>query len=107
LCCLLILRPPPAPTLFPYTMLFRSVRNVRGHQVCRRAERDDLPANGREESAKRVTDRGIVLDDEDDRFGRRLRRAVSHGIVGPRSEEHTSELQSRENLVCSLLLEKK
>src|SRR5690606_20605496 len=61
----------------------RTVRNVRGHQVFRRAEPDDLPANGREESAKRVTDRGIVLDDEDDRFGRRLRRAVSHGIVGP------------------------
>src|SRR5690606_40244991 len=34
-------------------------------------------------------------------------RALHRSVVGPRSEEHTSELQSRENLVCRLLLEKK
>src|SRR5690606_40778914 len=40
-------------------------------------------------------------------IGHMVRRQVTHDSLDPRSEEHTSELQSRENLVCRLLLEKK
>src|SRR5688572_32461204 len=80
----LMIRRPPRSTLFPYTTLFRShVRVARGaarqvHRACV----DRLPG-----SERRAGD------------GRRARR--------PRSEEHTSELQSQSNLVCRLLLEKK
>src|SRR5436309_14216304 len=82
----LMIRRPPRSTLFPYTTLFRSWRsrrNARPH----RADLDSCP--GTSSSRARAT-----------RSRRRERR-------GPRSEEHTSELQSRENLVCRLLLEKK
>src|SRR3712207_8766493 len=97
-----MLRRPPRSTLFPYTTLFRSVRQVgvvehRGEQV----NRADHPT--------------VVLRDEVGRVAvgpvaghvgsRRLPGEV--GVVGPRSEEHTSELQSRQYLVCRLLLEKK
>src|SRR3712207_7905390 len=83
-----MIRRPPRSTLFPYTTLFRS----------RRA--DDPRAGGRGAAG-----RGL-------RRGRRGRRAGGAGGAGagqprPRSEEHTSELQSRQYLVCRLLLEKK
>src|SRR5436309_13976096 len=72
-------QPPPYPTLFPYTTLFRSIVH------CRRDDRDaSLSDAVRDQPA--------------------LARADQHDL---RSEEHTSELQSRENLVCRLLLEKK
>src|SRR5436190_9731493 len=80
-----MIRRPPRSTLFPYTTLFRA----------RSARHDDRL-------------RGIVVGlaaDLDDR-GRRPRR-VPRGQGGPRSEEHTSELQSHSDLVCRLLLEKK
>src|SRR2546429_5630067 len=72
-----MIRRPPRSTLFPYTTLFRSPALHRGHRVARRA---------RPEGALSL---------------RRRARARS------RSEEHTSELQSRLHLVCRLLLEKK
>src|SRR3712207_8319408 len=75
----LMIRRPPRSTLFPYTTLFRS----RAHGVHGDAGRAQLG--------------GQRLGEEDDG---RLRRRV-------RSEEHTSELQSRQYLVCRLLLEKK
>src|SRR3712207_7880183 len=81
-----MIRRPPRSTLFPYTTLFRSCRQVR---------------------------RALVRDPE--QLVRLVRRVgevdVEHPqlapAVGPRSEEHTSELQSRQYLVCRLLLEKK
>src|SRR2546429_6112425 len=80
-----MIRRPPRSTLFPYTTLFRSNR-VRGarrrRSHCRQPARDD---------AARHVDRRL-----DQRRGRKQR-----------SEEHTSELQSRLHLVCRLLLEKK
>src|SRR5436309_15190834 len=86
----LMIRRPPTSTLFPYTTLFRSARGsiARGHPRPRRgrAGRRRLFQLGR---------RGF----------RRDRCEV--GTLNARSEEHTSELQSRENLVCRLLLEKK
>src|SRR5262249_61197861 len=87
---LLITRPPPRSTLFPYTTLFRSLR---------RAERDLLDRGG-----ARVDGIGI------ERAGRpvaRPERDLHAAHVVDRSEEHTSELQSLTNLVCRLLLEKK
>src|SRR3712207_8840645 len=100
-----MIRRPPRSTLFPYTTLFRScsgspssVREAahRGAQVRGHAgELVDRGAGLRERLGGGVGgagDTGDVLRD--------LRRA-------PRSEEHTSELQSRQYLVCRLLLEKK
>src|SRR2546422_4660879 len=80
-----MIRRPPRSTLFPYTTLFRS-RRERPRGVL--GERD-ATARGRRHPLPRA------------RAGRRGAR------VPPRSEEHTSELQSRLHLVCRLLLEKK
>src|SRR3989449_5269212 len=80
-----MIRRPPRSTLFPYTTLFRSARAPRSA---------DPPAGRR----VRVP-RGARQNAGDDRAGR---QANEH-----RSEEHTSELQSRLHLVCRLLLEKK
>src|SRR5690625_7028735 len=76
-----MIRRPPRSTLFPYTTLFRS------HQRCARGRRPGL-ALGRAAGPPRPAGPG-------------------HGDRGGRSEEHTSELQSRGHLVCRLLLEKK
>src|SRR3712207_8406474 len=84
-----MIRRPPRSTLFPYTTLFRSVAGLL--QQC-----GDLLRVGAV-----ALERGLVelleLRDE---------RRIQHG-EGLRSEEHTSELQSRQYLVCRLLLEKK
>src|SRR5438874_2767045 len=86
----LMIRPPPSSTLFPYTTLFRSRgRHLAGQAlVC--GEAADEP-----EDRGNVAPRGAA----DGEPGRPL--------VAGRSEEHTSELQSRRDLVCRLLLEKK
>src|SRR6266496_2110098 len=76
----LMIRRPPRSTLFPYTTLFRSRR----HQPGRRPRQ---PSDHRLPGPRPVGDRVPAL--------------------APRSEEHTSELQSRRDLVCRLLLEKK
>src|SRR5436309_12610528 len=79
-----VLRRPPRSTLFPYTTLFRSRDRDHG-RVGRVAALDELDQ--------------VVASQALDRLPRPANVA--------RSEEHTSELQSRENLVCRLLLEKK
>src|SRR3712207_8155561 len=87
-----MIRRPPRSTLFPYTTLFRSFcySCVPSHSVtlvpCRRRRTG-----------------GCVMSVT--RFGRAV--AVSAALALSRSEEHTSELQSRQYLVCRLLLEKK
>src|SRR2546422_4771990 len=84
-----MIRRPPRSTLFPYTTLFRS--DGRSHLLARqRRDLLDLVAARR----PLLLARGVALD-------RRPRRDDA------RSEEHTSELQSRLHLVCRLLLEKK
>src|SRR3712207_8413947 len=83
----LMIRRPPRSTLFPYTTLFRS-----GH----------LATGDRFDPAQAVHHRVAVAVEL---VGRPRRGAVG-GEEG-RSEEHTSELQSRQYLVCRLLLEKK
>src|SRR3712207_8198320 len=85
-----MIRRPPRSTLFPYTTLFRSPRHARGG---RQRHRDH---GGAPDHAARP---------RPERRGGRLGRQRLPG--GLRSEEHTSELQSRQYLVCRLLLEKK
>src|SRR5690349_24089746 len=79
---LLLMRLHPTSTLFPYTTLFRS----------------PAPLHGASERPVRF------LSVDERRRGERVRR---QRLVAWRSEEHTSELQSRRDLVCRLLLEKK
>src|SRR2546421_5024868 len=94
-----MIRRPPRSTLFPYTTLFRSLVD----EVAMRVQDADAGA-------------GLdVLEDHREEQGRLpgARGADDVGVARPqgrideRSEEHTSELQSRSDLVCRLLLEKK
>src|SRR2546422_6252705 len=87
-----MIRRPPRSTLFPYTTLFRSGRILRDDELLRRPVNDNLRRQrpctmfGPEPLGITLQHRAILID---------------------RSEEHTSELQSRLHLVCRLLLEKK
>src|SRR5207244_12009942 len=89
---------PPTPTLFPYTTLFRSRVDVArpGLRVGVDHERVDLPL-----LRLRIQHRKRAVGTAERQVGHRL-----DGVV-ERSEEHTSELQSPDHLVCRLLLEKK
>src|SRR3712207_7656985 len=87
----LMIRRPPRSTLFPYTTLFRSQRRRQHREVGDRLGAALLRADG----AVALFPGGVLVLDH------RL------GAAEPRSEEHTSELQSRQYLVCRLLLEKK
>src|SRR5690606_42038125 len=84
-----MIRRPPRSTLFPYTTLFRSSARC-GSSI--KLSRSCSGACGMSASAKKCIHSAV------------LRVFI---ICENRSEEHTSELQSRENLVCRLLLEKK
>src|SRR5690606_40856289 len=98
----LIRRRPPRSTLFPYTTLFRSPADGAGNVA--------LDANISITFSEPVTVGAGAFSLSCTVTGPRT-FTVSGGptifILDPRSEEHTSELQSRENLVCRLLLEKK
>src|SRR3712207_7796429 len=85
-----MIRRPPRSTLFPYTTLFRS-------QGQGRARRARPCAAGRRPGAGRLGPQPPAA----------ARARVRRGPARGRSEEHTSELQSRQYLVCRLLLEKK
>src|SRR3712207_8557154 len=94
----LMIRRPPRSTLFPYTTLFRS-----------RSKRPQLLAVGRAPFLPHAAERNrfsVFASDGEWRFAGRI---VPPLVIGGqrRSEEHTSELQSRQYLVCRLLLEKK
>src|SRR3712207_7136682 len=94
-----MIRRPPRSTLFPYTTLFRSAPLSRVTIIkvrARRGRRRGRGAGGRGSGAERADD-GVAPGLGED--------AVPERPV--RSEEHTSELQSRQYLVCRLLLEKK
>src|SRR3712207_6860995 len=96
-----MIRRPPRSTLFPYTTLFRS----RAEYEALRAARERLTTKeGRRCYARRAGIEG-TLSQGVRAFG--LRRSRYRGLARTRSEEHTSELQSRQYLVCRLLLEKK
>src|SRR3712207_8050522 len=90
-----MIRRPPRSTLFPYTTLFRS-------GAAARAVRRDAVVLDEQALAVHLLERPPDALDVG-----RVHRPVGRGHVDPRSEEHTSELQSRQYLVCRLLLEKK
>src|SRR5688572_31687546 len=87
-----MIRRPPRSTLFPYTTLFRSA-------VDRGDDRDRQREQRLDQGVEMLLERGALRSGPLPRRRRTARR--------PRSEEHTSELQSQSNLVCRLLLEKK
>src|SRR3712207_8618641 len=91
-----MIRRPPRSTLFPYTTLFRS-------RVERHAHHDQ--ARGAAEVA--VCRRLVDQDRRQRGHGSQVKSAGERQPSQDRSEEHTSELQSRQYLVCRLLLEKK
>src|SRR3712207_8950113 len=99
-----MIRRPPRSTLFPYTTLFRS----QGRRPERLADREPEEAVADDLARHEQQD-----DDHHDEFERDQEQADRHARPErdvhhvPRSEEHTSELQSRQYLVCRLLLEKK
>src|SRR2546430_8752402 len=87
-----MIRRPPRSTLFPYTTLFRSVG----------ASKSDAAGEADHEQPRAPGDAAYAL------FENRATHGIEHDVgAAPRSEEHTSELQSQSNLVCRLLLEKK
>src|SRR5207302_10379465 len=97
----------PRPTLFPYTTLFRSMSSgAHPHAAARRAALDILfQADLRSESPGDALADWASDEREIPAFTRELVEGVAAHLQDLRSEEHTSELQSRENLVCRLLLE--
>src|SRR5438270_1820913 len=82
-----MIRRPPRSTLFPYTTLFRSIMASAPSATW---------AAGRPSGSMRLRTTGAARN-----------RSLFSALCAPRSEEHTSELQSQSNLVCRLLLEKK
>src|SRR5947208_13470405 len=82
LCCFLITRRPPRSTLFPYTTLFRS-----------------LYLQSQYNKDPKKSEKNLILEP--------LPKLLLLFLQSDRSEEHTSELQSPDHLVCRLLLEKK
>src|SRR3712207_7429575 len=91
-----MIRRPPRSTLFPYTTLFRSVKAFVSLVPGASATPDELIAHCKERMAAYKYPRSIEVVDE-----------LPKTVTGKRSEEHTSELQSRQYLVCRLLLDKK
>src|SRR5687768_18199149 len=101
-----MIRPPPRSTLFPYTTLFRSRDAFTVHRAEREAKQKETPFKASTfactdvrhdvQTIKGVYDALMVA-----------KRACGEASQDLRSEEHTSELQSRLHLVCRLLLEKK
>src|SRR3712207_7785025 len=100
-----MIRRPPRSTLFPYTTLFRSVKAVTGAKIIAmdlddkkldvaKKEGADIIVNSKKE------DPAKAVMELTDKLG-------ADAVIDFRSEEHTSELQSRQYLVCRLLLEKK
>src|SRR3712207_7652820 len=92
----LMIRRPPRSTLFPYTTLFRSHHRGAGDNSSRRP---DAVRNGVFGAFAPID--GLTHTTEDEHV------VVHRQAEQDRSEEHTSELQSRQYLVCRLLLEKK
>src|SRR5258708_37928937 len=97
----LMIRPPPRSTLFPYTTLFRSEVG-KGLGRGRRIAGDERDRRRADEQADQLLSAGRTRSDARERAAGR--EELVGLLVGPRSEEHTSELQSPDHLVCRLLL---
>src|SRR5258707_9773009 len=95
-----MIRRPPRSTLFPYTTLFRSQPILAMSEVARQVmERRDFSLRVRKTTEDEI---GYLVDMFND-----MLTEVGQRAQALRSEEHTSELQSRQYLVCRLLLVKK
>src|SRR2546427_9412701 len=92
-----MIRRPPRSTLFPYTTLFRSIGTL---CQCQAKLCPDLNFSPRRRYKRAIRDIAMTKHV-------RRKTPTSPARAKPRSEEHTSELQSQSNLVCRLLLEKK
>src|SRR3712207_7654365 len=92
-----MIRRPPRSTLFPYTTLFRS------WQGCYPPGPHPTPSSDRIGSIAKYTTKRAATS----AMSPGISRALPSTSLRKRSEEHTSELQSRQYLVCRLLLEKK
>src|SRR5207247_7787815 len=102
-----IILPPPRSSLFPYTTLFRSrlLRVLQEHEIRRLGENTPRQVDIRVLGA---TNADIATLMKEGKFRTDLYYRLNVVTIEvPRSEEHTSELQSRVDLVCRLLLEKK
>src|SRR3712207_8026965 len=95
-CVFLMIRRPPRSTLFPYTTLFRS-HGFRVHEL-------DVGASVNDLTVVNPLGTPVLLYDGEEVLGAQQNRTFDVSVL--RSEEHTSELQSRQYLVCRLLLEK-
>src|SRR3712207_7212766 len=106
-----MIRRPPRSTLFPYTTLFRSGGAVRAVGAQRVEDVADVHQLARLVAVPVVVTRRVAAAVDHDVVLVRHRRGELQVVVARdddlRSEEHTSELQSRQYLVCRLLLEKK
>src|SRR5690606_41541945 len=96
--CCLITRRPSSTTLFPYTTLFRSLSSWHTCWKPQTRSNSRRPAGAGEPATPTRAPCPVQPT---------IRPNMSRRARWPRSEEHTSELQSREDLVCRLLLEKK
>src|SRR3712207_8417818 len=95
-----MIRRPPRSTLFPYTTLFRSqvlLALLAAHRLVHAHRVAELRLYPIDHLLQLLAELGVEP----------VQPAVDPGDAGRRSEEHTSELQSRQYLVCRLLLEKK
>src|SRR5439155_25292122 len=98
------IHPPPTSTLFPYTTLFRSKpgsRSTFGYFI--KVKQNSFDKEGNKTSEER--EYFVLFSYDLIKF--KNKNGVEETICATRSEEHTSELQSRGHLVCRLLLEKK
>src|SRR3712207_7413360 len=97
-----MIRRPPRSTLFPYTTLFRSFKDILQvilNKLISRGIGIEINTSGLRNSLKDIHPKIEIL---------KLYKSLGGEIITiGRSEEHTSELQSRQYLVCRLLLEKK
>src|SRR5947209_13432331 len=98
-------RPPPTSTLFPYTTLFRS--HV-AQDLAQQGPDDNVRAViGNHDDESRSITKGVMASLPPNPMEARCLGHLVQFAIRHRSEEHTSELQSRQYLVCRLLLEKK
>src|SRR3712207_7315794 len=95
-----MIRRPPRSTLFPYTTLFRSWSGLTEDEKRNPVDTEKPPP---------IVERALIvgIDERTDSSGDVAVAPAEDEVTAARSEEHTSELQSRQYLVCRLLLEKK
>src|SRR3712207_8869744 len=94
-----MIRRPPRSTLFPYTTLFRSIDEAKQSYQTDRGTEINFKDSWKYNIAAYRLDKLLELN--------MIPVSIERTLPGIRSEEHTSELQSRQYLVCRLLLEKK